>query len=173
MQKLAWLWNQYNKFKAKKIDVNLPLQNFEIELTTLYQRYSIKIISQNQYHITTPILEFLIDNFSIKHSHFSLPITCHTSITSYNSFNQIFGSKGPAFQYKWEGISLIHPPNSKLAQQAIHWARLVAKENIKNIKIIILPGINWYNNKTPHLPIYQDTYIIQLKYKTPLNPIEK
>jgi hypothetical protein len=63
-----------------------------------------------------------------------------------------------------------------MAKQAIHWAKLAAEENIENITIIIMHDINWYNNKSPHLPQYQDTHVIAyiqldtLKYKTPLNP---
>jgi hypothetical protein len=56
--------------------------------------------------------------------------------------DQIFGSKGPSIQHKWEGISLAHPINPEMAQQAIYWARLAAKENIENITTIIMPDIN-------------------------------
>jgi hypothetical protein len=52
-QKLTWLYNQYNKFKSKQIDIEPLLQNFETKVIALYQSYSMKTISQNQYHIDT------------------------------------------------------------------------------------------------------------------------
>jgi hypothetical protein len=97
---LQWLCTQYNTFKNKKEPIDLLLLNFEIEVIALYQRYLLnrnlkEINPQSQYHINEEILQFLIDNFSIQHSYFSSSITCHTKITSYNSFDprdQIFGS---------------------------------------------------------------------------------
>ena len=50
----------------KKKYIDLPLQNFEIEVTTLYQRYLIntnpqEFNPQNQYYINKSILKYLID----------------------------------------------------------------------------------------------------------------
>jgi hypothetical protein len=144
---LQWLWTQYNTFINKKEYKDPPLQSFETKVTTLYQQYLIntnpkEINPQSQYHINEGILQFLIDNFSITHLYLFSSITCHIKITSYNSPNprdQIFGSQGQAFQKQWQGISLVHPPTNKLAQQAIRWTRLVAKENEQNVTIFILP----------------------------------
>jgi hypothetical protein len=71
-----------------------------MEITILCQRHLIKEKLHEPYRINTTIQEFLIENFSIKHSYFLSPITCHTILTSYNSPNQrdqIFGSQGSAF----------------------------------------------------------------------------
>jgi hypothetical protein len=151
-------------------------------LIALHQRYLIKFIAQNQYHIDTTILQFLIENFSIKHSYFSSPITCPTSITTYNSNNQrdqIFGSQGQAFQHRWKGIGIAHPPNNNEAQQAIQWARLATQEHEENITIIILSDENWYKNDTSHAPLHLDTHVIAyllpdiLIYEMLLKPLEK
>jgi hypothetical protein len=54
--------------------------------------------------IPTQILEEIIEQFQITHSYFSSPITCHTNLKQFSSphqRDQIFGSMGQAFDYKW------------------------------------------------------------------------
>jgi hypothetical protein len=53
---------------------------------------------------------------------------------------------------------LAYPPNQKLAQQAIHWARLTAQENEQNITIIILPDQYGIKMK-PHTSQYIKTHM--------------
>jgi hypothetical protein len=78
---------------------------------------------QSHYQINVPTLRFFIEIFSIKHSYFSSPITCHTSINLYKSSNdkdQMFGFPKSIFKDKSKSISLAQSPTNKLAQKAIH-----------------------------------------------------
>ena len=84
---LKWL---YKKLQRKPIHLDPSLQNFEIDVLAIYTKY--KMLTHHkesnihtQHHIDTTILQCLIDNFEIQHSYFSSPITCPTTIHSYNS----------------------------------------------------------------------------------------
>lgn len=105
LSRLQWLWKQYNIYQNKNKYIFPPLQDFETEVLSLYQRYTTHNLSEDhhkntQYYINTTLLAFLIDMFAIQHSYFSSPITCPTQILYYNSpqlRDHIFGSHGPAF----------------------------------------------------------------------------
>jgi hypothetical protein len=45
-----------------------------------------------------------------------------------------------------------------MAQQAIHWARLAAKNDPNTFTILIIPDINWYQNYSPHTGPFPDTH---------------
>jgi hypothetical protein len=108
-------------------------------------------------------LEFLITSFNINHSYFSSPVTCPTQITQfYSPFSRdkIFGSLGKAFDHKWKGIGYAHPHNTTNLQQAIHWARIAAKNDPNTITILIAKDIDWYHNFNPYTGPFLDTHII-------------
>jgi hypothetical protein len=98
--------------------------------------------------IPAQILEEIIGQFQITHSYFSSPITCHTNLKQFSSphqRDQIFGSMGQAFDYKWQGSGYAHPPNHELTIQALHWARLAAQADPKNQTILILTNPDWHS----------------------------
>jgi hypothetical protein len=63
-----------------------------------------------------------------------------------------------------------------MAQQAIHWARLAAKNNPDALTILVIPDINWYQNYSPHSGPFPDTHTIAhfaadtITYDEPINP---
>jgi hypothetical protein len=63
-----------------------------------------------------------------------------------------------------------------MAQQAIHWARLAAKNDPNTFTILIIPDINWYQNYSPHTGPFPDTHTMThfaadtITYVEPINP---
>jgi hypothetical protein len=145
-----------------------PPQSFKTEIIWLYQRYNTKIPKKNplktlQHTLPQNLLDTSTKTFNISHSYFSSPITCSTHITKlYSPFarDKNFGSLGTAFQYKWNGIGCAHPYNEEMIQQAIHWARLAAKNDPNTITLLVIPDINWYQNYTPHTGPFPDTHVL-------------
>jgi ribonuclease HI len=143
-------------------------QTFEREVVWLYQRYKSKIPKNTSTKTTlhtlpTSIIDSLITTFDISHSYFSSPVSCSTKISKFYSFfarDKIFGAIGTAFEYKWEGIDYAHPHNEETSQQAIHWARLAAKNDPNTITIVVLPNINWYQDPSPYTGPFPNTHVI-------------
>jgi ribonuclease HI len=118
--------------------------------------------------IPAQILEEIIGQFQITHSYFSSPITCHTNLKQFSSphqRDQIFGSMGQAFDYKWQGSGYAHPPKHELTIQALHWARLAAQVDPKNQTILILTNPDWHSNKNSLENEYPNAHTIA--YITP------
>ena len=89
--------------------------------------------------------------------------TCPTRVIQfYSPFarDRIFWSLGKAFGQKWEEICYAHPHNETDLQQAIHRARIAAKNDPKTITILISKDINWYHNFNPYTGPFPDTQII-------------
>ena len=87
------------------------------------------------------ITKILIESLKITHSYYSSPFTCPTQLTQYYSphnRDKITGSMGHAQSYKWKGIGLAHPTYHKPTVEAIHWARMAAKEDANTITILIV-----------------------------------
>ena len=166
--KLLWLWKQYDQAKYILHSLEPPTQSFETEIVWLYQRYKYCIPKNDplkcaQYTIPTPILDFLITIFNINHSYFSSPVTCPIQFTQfYSPFfrDKIFRSLGKAFEQKWKGIGYAHPHNAIDLQQAIHWARIAAKNDPNTITLLISKDIDWYHNLNPYTGPFVDTHII-------------
>jgi hypothetical protein len=125
------------------------------------------------------MLDSITKTFNISQSYFSSPVTCSTHLTQfYSPFarDKVFGSLGTAFQYKWQGIGYAHPPTEEMAQQAIHWARLVAKNDPSTFTILVIPDTNWYQNHAPHIGPYPNTHTVvylaadTIMYDEPINP---
>jgi hypothetical protein len=63
-----------------------------------------------------------------------------------------------------------------MAQQAIHWARLAAKNDPETLTILVIPDINWYQNYSPYTGPFPDTHTIAhftadtITYDEPINP---
>jgi hypothetical protein len=63
-----------------------------------------------------------------------------------------------------------------MVQQAIHWARLAAKNDPDTLTILVIPDINWYQNYSPHTGLFPDTHTIAhfaadtIIYDEPINP---
>ena len=125
--RLTWLWAQYHNVIHKPHGLVLPTQPFETEVIWLYQRYKYKNSKSDppkdfQHTLPQTILNSITKTFNIIQSYFSSPVTCSTYLTQFHSpfaRDKVFGSRGTAFQYKWQGIGYAHPPNEKMAQQAI------------------------------------------------------
>ena len=86
------------------------------------------------------IIKTLIDSHKITHSYYS-PLTCPTQLTQYNSpYNRdiIFGYIGHAQISRWKGIGLAYPTDHKTTVEAIHWARMAAKEDTNTAIILII-----------------------------------
>ena len=159
---------------------------FETEIVWLYQRYKYRTPKNNplkysHHSIPKKLLNHIITHFNITHSYFSSPVTCSTLIQEfYSPFSRdkIFGSIGHAFSYKWKGIGYAYPHNEKEAETAIHWARLAAKNDPNTITILTIPNNKWYQNHTPHIGPFRDTYVIThipantITYEEPTIPIE-
>ena len=85
------------------------------------------------------MLKHLLTSFNITHIYFSSPLIYSTHLKNFYSPHPrdfIFGSFGTAFSYKWNKQGFVHPPPSLLLQ-AIHMARLAAKENPQSYTILI------------------------------------
>jgi hypothetical protein len=59
-----------------------------------------------------------------------------------------------------EGIGYAHPHNAIDLQQAIHWARIAAKNDPNTITLLISKDIDWYHNSNPYTGPFLDTHII-------------
>jgi hypothetical protein len=117
----------------------------------------------SQYTLPNPILEHIIDSFQITHSYFSSPITCPISLRQFSSpfpRDKIFGSIGTTFQHEWIGNGYAHPHTDKDTLQALHWARLAAKNNPDTMTIHITTDPNWYQNLHPHESPFLDSHVI-------------
>ena len=184
--RLDWLWKQYQLAKDLPHGLEPTTQSFETEIVWLYQRYKYRIPKNDplklaQYTLPTPILNFLTTTFNVRHSYFSSPVTCPIHLNQfYSPFtrDKIFGSLGKAFDHKWKGIGYAHPNNIIDLQQAIHWARLAAKNDANTITILISPDNNWYQNCNPYSNSFPDTHIIAhfaadtITYEEPTIPPE-
>jgi hypothetical protein len=151
--------------------MNPPIQDFPTEILWLMNRYITHLskpkdksskmpnkatFAQNAHTaIPTQILEEIIGQFQITHSYFSSPITCHTNLKQFylpHQRDQIFGSMGQAFDYKWQGSGYAHPPNHELTIQALQWARLVSQ-----VDPVCASG---HSNKNPLENEYPDAHTI-------------
>ena len=47
-----------------------------------------------------------------------------------------------------------------MIQQAIHWARLAAKNDPNTITLLVIPDTNWYQNYSPHTGPFPDTHVL-------------
>lgn len=47
----------------------------------------------------------------------------------------VFGPLGTTFQHKWQGKVYAHPHKKNKAQEALHWAHLVAKNDQNYVTI--------------------------------------
>ena len=134
----------------------------------LYQRYKSKTPTNDSTKTTlhilpTNIIDSLITTFNISYSYFSSPVTCSTQISKFYSpfaIDKVFGALETAFQYKWKGIGYAHLHNEETVQQAIHWARLAAKNYPNTITIIVISYINWYQDPSPYTGPFPHTHVI-------------
>ena len=186
IDRLKWLWKQNTQSQNRPNGLIPSIQPFETKIVWLYQRYKYRTPKNDplkylHHSIPKILLDYITTKFNITHSYFSSPVTCSTLIQEfYSPFprNKIFGSIGHAFSYKWKGIGYAHPHNEKEAETAIHWARLVEKNDPNTITIITIPDNKWYQNHTPHIGPFQDTHVIAhipadiLTYEEPTIPIE-
>ena len=161
MERLKWLWARFSQHNLTHLTYFLQpkVQNFETEILWLIQRYVTilpkkkpkHILTNNQHHTIPPeITELLINSFQITHSYYSSPLTCPIQITQYNSPHTrdiIFGSLGHAHSSRWKGHGLAFPPDYNTTLQAIHWARMAAKENTHTSTILIINHQDWTPQK--------------------------
>ena len=148
--RLQWLWERYQTASHQSHNLEPPIQSFEQEVAWLYKRYKYKIpkndpLKFSQYTLPNDIFTHVIDSFQITHSHFSSPVTCPTSLSQFSSpylRDKVFGSIGTAFQHKWIGNGSAHPHTEDYANQALHWARLAAKNNPNTMTILITTNPN-------------------------------
>ena len=92
------------------------------------------------------IIKTLIQSFKITYSYYSSPLTCPIQLTQYHSphnRDKIFGSMGQAQNFKWKDIGLAHPTNHNTTVEAIHWARMAAKEDTNTATIFIINHNDW------------------------------
>ena len=169
-ERLHWLWNRYSHNNLPHLTNILqpPPWDFETKILWLVQRYITillkkkpKIIQPNNNHYTLhpKITKFLVKSFKITHSYYPSPLTCPIQIMQYDSphnWNIIFGSVGHAKSSRWKGIGLAHPTEHDTTLEAIHWARMAAKEDKHAITILIVNHIDW---TTQQIPIATNTYI--------------
>ena len=90
-----------------------------------------------------------------------IPLTCPTQLTQYYSphnRDKIFGSIGHAQSYKWKGIGA-HPTDHNTTIEAIHWARMAAKEDPNTITILIINHNDWTTQQIP-LSTQADIHIL-------------
>ena len=170
--------------QIQHIRLSTPPQAFETEVVWLYQRYNPKKLKKDplktsQHTLPQNLLDSIIQILNISHSYFSSPTTCFTLTKNfYSPFarDKFFGSLGTAFQYKWKGIEYAHPHNEEMTQQAVHWARLAAKNDPNTITLLTIPDINWYQNYAPHTGPFPDTHVLahftadSVTYDEPTNP---
>jgi DNA-directed RNA polymerase subunit L len=163
INRLQWLWDQFshNNHTHHNFDLQPPSQSFEKEILWLIQRYITilpkkkpKTIQTNNLHHTlhSPITTTLIESFKITHSYYSSPLTCPTQLTQYYSphnRDKLFGSLGHAQSSRWQGIGLAHPPDHNTTIEAIHWARMAAKEDTNTFTILIVNHNDWTSQQIP------------------------
>ena len=106
-----------------------------------------KIQPNNLHNALHPtITKTLIESFKITHLYYSSPLTCPTQLTQYHSLHnrdKIFGSMGHAQSTRWKGIGLAHPTDYNTIVEAIHWARMAAKEDTNTVTILITNHNDW------------------------------
>ena len=81
-----------------------------------------------------------------------IPLTCPTQITQFHSPHNhdiIFGSLGHAKSSKWTGTGLAFLLDYNTTLEALHWARLAAKEDPKTVTIIIANHKDWTTQNLP------------------------
>ena len=163
LDRIQWLWNQFTHNNHQHLTNFLqpPPQDFETEVLWLLQRYITilpkkkpKIIQPQNLHQTLhpEITKVLISSFHITHSYYASPLTCPIEITQYNSPHNrdiIFGSLGHALSSKWTGIGLVFPTDHNTTLQAIHWARMAAKEDPNTVTILIVNHRDWTTQNLP------------------------
>ena len=162
-ERLQWLWDQYSHTNHTHLtnEIQPPPQNFETEILWLIQRYITllpkkkpkTILPKNLHDTIHPtITKTLIKSFNITHSYYSSPLTCPTQLTRFYSphnRDKIFGSLGHAQSSRWKGIGLAHPTYYKTTIEAIHWARMAAKEDVDTITILIINHNDWTPQQFP------------------------
>lgn len=134
----------------------------------LYQKYKYCIPKNNplknaQYTLLILILDYIYYIFNISNLNCSSAITCSTTLNNFFSpfhRNEFFGSHRNAFIYKWHNIGYAHAHNEEVAQQAWHWARLVAQIDRTSITILTISDKKWYEYSTLHNGPFADTHII-------------
>lgn len=156
-ERLLWLWNQFSQTNLPHLTNFLqpPPQDFETKILWLIQRYITifpkkkpkNIRPSNLHHTLHPdITKLLIESFKITHTYYSSPLTCPTQLTQYNSPHSIdilFGSMGHAKSSCWKGKGLVFPTNHNSILEAIHWARMAAKEDKQTITILTINYKDW------------------------------
>ena len=66
--------------------------------------------------------------------------------------------------------------HGKKAQEALHWAQLISKNNPDSVIILVTPYHNWYHNLNPHEGPSLDSHVIAhfkvdtITYKEPTYP---
>ena len=61
----------------------------------------------------------------------------------------IFGSLGHAHSAKWNGTGLAFPTDHNTTTEAIHWARMTAKEDTTTTTILIINHTDWTSQTIP------------------------
>ena len=92
------------------------------------------------------IIKILIESFKITYSYYSSPLTCPIQLTQYHSphnRDKIFGSTGQIQTFKWKGTGLAHSTDHNTTVEAIHWARMAAKEITNTTTILIINHNDW------------------------------
>ena len=87
---------------------------------------------------------------------------CPTKLTYHNSPHNrdiLFYLLGHAQSSRWNEIGLAFPTDHNAALEAIHWARMVAKEDTQTIAILIINHANWTPQTIP-LNKHPDIHII-------------
>jgi hypothetical protein len=163
IDRLQWLWSQFTHNNQQHLTnfLHPPPQDFETEVLWLLQRYVTilpkkkpkTIQPQNLHHTLHPeIIKTLITTFQITHSYYSSPLTCPIQITQFHSPHNrdiIFGSLGHAKSSKWTGIGLAFPTDYNTTVEAIHWARMAAKEDPTTVTILIANHKDWTTQNLP------------------------
>ena len=173
IERIQWLWAQFSQNNPHHLTNFLqpPPQDFETEILWLIQRYITilpkkkpKIIQPRNLHqkLHPEITKTLINSFKITHSYYSSPLTCPIQLTQYHSPHNrdiLFGSMGHANSSRWSGIGLAFPTDHHTTVEAIHWARIAAKEDARTITILIVNHKDW---TIPQLPLTtnSDTHIM-------------
>ena len=173
IERLQWLWNQFSQNNLPHLTPFLqpPPQDFETEILWLLQRYITilpkkkpkNISPTNLHHTLHPdINKVLIESFKITHTYHATPLTCPTQLTQYNSPHTrdiIFGSMGHTKSSRWKGTGLAFPKDHKSTLEAIHWARMAAKEDEHTTTILIVNYKDWTTQQLP-LKDHADIHII-------------
>ena len=73
-------------------------------------------------------------------------------LTRYNSphnWDILFGSMGHAKSSRWRGIGLAFSTDHNTTLEAIHWARMAAKEDTHTLTILIVNHKDWTTQSLP------------------------